>query len=292
MTAKTSTTGYERPGMTALLQVQDLSCSLGARQVLRGVGFQLQRGEVLGLIGPNGAGKSTLLRCLLGLQRVSHGGIVLNGRALANYGRSELARTLAYVPQPKGAGMALSVADVVALGRLPHRGLSSAAQDAEVVLDAIEAMALAPLALRSVAELSGGERQRVLIARALAQQTPLLLFDEPTSDLDLQHQLAAMQRVRALADERGASAVIALHDLGLAARFCHRLLLLDGGRVRACGAWPEVLTTAHLSAAYQVQVRVGTDAGVPYVIPLRPSADPLSAVPFARPSGESRHAHA
>ena len=263
-----------------LLEVNDLGCTLGGRAVLRGIGFSLAEGQVLGVLGANGAGKSTLLRCLLGLQRRDAGVVMVQDRRVEDFDGPALARHMAWVPQPKGAGMGMAVVDVVALGRLPHRGLAPAAADDAAVLSALRTMHLEALALRPMAELSGGERQRVLIARALAQQCPLLLFDEPTSDLDLRHQLGTLQTVRALARRQGVGALVVMHDLSLAARFCDRLLLLAGGQTLALGPWREVLTAAHLKRAYGVEAYVGERDGVPIVTPLRDADTPASEEPL------------
>lgn len=246
---------------------------LGSPEVLQGIGFSVADGEVLGLIGPNGSGKSSLLKCLAGLRPLTAGRLALQGRALAAYARAELARTVAYVPQHTGPSMSLRVLDMVLLGRLPHRGRSTAAEDQRIGLAAIERLSLERLTLRHFSDLSGGERQRVLMARALAQQGRLLLLDEPTSDLDLRHQLATLQTVRDLADRDGVGAVIAIHDLALAARFCDRLLMLRGGQLLEVGPSTEVLTPANIEALFDVGARVGTDAGLTYVIPM-PSTTP------------------
>jgi iron complex transport system ATP-binding protein len=272
-----------------LLQVRGLACRLGGRTVLHDIGFDLAAGEVLGVLGANGAGKSTLLRCLLGLQRREGGSVLIAGRALESHDGPALARRMAWVPQPKGAGMGLAVADVVALGRLPHRGTAAAADDAAAVQHALRTMRLEALALRPLAELSGGERQRVLIARALAQRCPLLLFDEPTSDLDLRHQLATLACMRALAHEQGVAALVVMHDLALAGRFADRLLLLEAGRTLALGPWREVLTVANLRRAYGVEAHVGERDGRPIVMPLEQV--PQQPIPQPeRPQNESAHA--
>lgn len=256
-----------------LLQVRGLSCRLGGRPVLQGIELSLAAGEIVALIGANGAGKSTLLRCVLGLQRRDGGQVLVQGRALEDLEGPALARRMAWVPQPKGAGMGLNVVEAVALGRLPHRGSAAAADDDAVVLACLHALQLEPLALRPLAELSGGERQRVLIARALAQQAPLLLFDEPTSDLDLRHQIGTLARIRHLAREGRVGALVVMHDLALSARFADRLLLLSGGRTLALGPWREVLTPAHLRQAYGVHARVAELDGLPFIAPLEETHD-------------------
>jgi iron complex transport system ATP-binding protein len=174
--------------------------------------------------------------------------------------------------------MSLRVIDMVLLGRLPHRGRGTAQHDQVIALAAMERLALQPLALRHFSDLSGGERQRVLMARALAQQGRLLLLDEPTSDLDLRHQLATLQTVHELARQRGVGAVIAIHDLALAARFCDRLLMLRAGTVLAAGTPQQVLTPANVQALFGVSARIGSDGGLPYVIPISAdSAESLTA---------------
>lgn len=254
-----------------LLQATALRSRYGGRastEVLRGVDFTLAPGEVLGLVGPNGSGKSSLLKCLAGLRPLSGGHLLLEGRSLAGYARQEMARAIAYVPQHTGPSMSLRVIDMVLLGRLPHRGRGTAQQDQAIALAAIESLALQPLALRHFSDLSGGERQRVLMARALAQQGRLLLLDEPTSDLDLRHQLATLQTVHELSRQRGVGAVIAIHDLALAARFCDRLLMLRAGTVLAAGTPQQVLTPDNVEALFGVSARIGNDGGLPYVIPI------------------------
>lgn len=254
-----------------LLQATALRSRYSGRastEVLRGVDFTLAPGEVLGLVGPNGSGKSSLLKCLAGLRPLSDGTLLLEGRSLAGYARQEMARAIAYVPQHTGPSMSLRVIDMVLLGRLPHRGRGTAQQDQAIALAAIERLALQPLALRHFSDLSGGERQRVLMARALAQQGRLLLLDEPTSDLDLRHQLATLQTVHELSRQRGVGAVIAIHDLALAARFCDRLLMLRAGTVLAAGTPQQVLTPDNVEALFGVSARIGNDGGLPYVIPI------------------------
>lgn len=264
-----------------LLQAVGLRSRYGGRasaEVLRSVDLTLAPGEVLGLVGPNGSGKSSLLKCLAGLRPLSGGRLLLEGRPLADCTRQDMARAIAYVPQHTGPSMSLRVIDMVLLGRLPHRGRGTAPQDQAIALAAIERLALQPLALRHFSDLSGGERQRVLMARALAQQGRLLLLDEPTSDLDLRHQLATLQTVHELSRQRGVGAVIAIHDLALAARFCDRLLLLRAGAVLAAGTPQQVLTPDNVEALFGVSARIGSDGGLPYVIPISAdSAESLTA---------------
>jgi iron complex transport system ATP-binding protein len=254
-----------------MLTITNLHFRYGETIVLRGVDLSIGAGEVVSLVGPNGAGKSTLLKCVNRILSPSEGRIELDGRDTADYRRRDLARAVAFVPQQAGPAMSLPVVDMIGLGRAPHRGYNTAAYDRSVVLDVVEKLNLQSLAFRLFGELSGGERQRVLIARALAQEGRLMLLDEPTTALDLRHQLEMMMIVRSVASERGIAALIAIHDLALASRFSDRLVMLGGGKVQVQGGWKDVLTTSHLEAVYGVSAVVGTDQGMPYVIPTRDS---------------------
>lgn len=250
------------------LAIAALTYRVGGRTILDGVDLVAAPGEIVSLIGPNGAGKSTLIKCANGIVAPASGDIRVAGRRLGDYGRRDLARTVAYVPQATGTALAISVLDMVQLGRAPHRRLGSGARDRAVALDVIEQLGLQALAFRLFGDLSGGERQRVLLARALAQGGEVLLLDEPTSALDLKHQLDTMTTVRRIARERRMAVLVAIHDLALAARFSDKLALLHHGRVREAGPWQDVLTTDHLAAAYGVGAIVGRDQTLPYLIPV------------------------
>ena len=237
-----------------LLAAQGIAVALGGRAVLRGVDIAVRPGEVLGVIGANGAGKSTLLRVLAGLQQPDKGTVALDGAGLATVSVQRLALARAYLPQGGTAHWALTVAEIVALGRLPHRrARSGPAPHQAAIARAMHRTDTADLRGRVLDTLSGGERMRVLLARALAVEAPVLLADEPVAALDPLHQIRIMQLLGALAADGDAVAVV-LHDLPLASRFCHRLLLLHDGRVLAEGSPADVLTDAHLGRAYGVSV--------------------------------------
>ncbi|MCA1326800.1 ABC transporter ATP-binding protein [Herbaspirillum sp. alder98] len=251
-----------------MLGLDSLHFHHGARELLAGIDLKVAAGEVVALLGPNGAGKSTLLRCINQTAGPYRGQVTLHGRDAATLGRRELARLVSWVPQQGGSSMALRVVDMVLLGRSPHRRPGSGHRDMQIVSDIIDRLQLQDLATRAVDQLSGGERQRVMLARAIAQESSLMLLDEPTSDLDLRHQLEAMAVVRATARERGTAALVAIHDLALAARLADRLVLLSNGRLHAEGPWQQVLTADNLRAVYGVDAIVGSDDGMPYVIPV------------------------
>lgn len=217
----------------AVLAAEGISVRLAGALVLDQVDLAVAPGEVVGLVGPNGSGKSTLLRTLFGAQRPLAGRVVLNGEPLGRWSRADIARQVAVVAQEPPAELPLRVEDAVLLGRLPHRQSFArwTGEDREAAAEALAAVDIGHLVGRTVWSLSGGERQRVLIARALAQCTPIVLWDEPTNHLDLRHGHDGLALLRA----RGLSGVVVLHDLNLAARYCDRLVVLDRGRVAACG---------------------------------------------------------
>lgn len=251
-----------------LLSVDKLRAALGGRPVLNGLSFSVKEGEFVGLIGPNGAGKSTLLRAVLGLIDAS-GDIAISGRGAAAMSARERAHHIAYLPQEREIGWPVPVEMLVSLGRAPHRpafaGLD--ATDRARIDEAMRRMELEEFRHRPATELSGGEKARVLIARALAQDAPLLLADEPTAGLDPSHQIALMRLFAELAGE-GRGVVASLHDLSLAARWCTRLILLDKGEIVADGTPRDVLTRERLRAVYGVEAHFGEAGGSLLVVPL------------------------
>ncbi|GAB4097159.1 ABC transporter ATP-binding protein [Brachybacterium horti] len=228
-----------------LLEVRGVHRSFGEHPVLRGVDLAVRPGEVLGLVGPNGSGKTTLLRLLTAALRPERGEVLLGGRPLSRIGGRERARRLAIVVQESAGELPMTVADLVLLGRTPHRG---AGRGREVAARALERVGALHLAGREVAQLSGGERQRVLIARALAQEPEVLLLDEPTNHLDVGYQHEVLHVVRGL----GLATIVVLHDLNLAARYCDRVALLHEGRLLASGPPSAVLQGPQLERVYAV----------------------------------------
>lgn len=250
-----------------LLSIHDLQATLGGKPVLKNVSFNLEAGEFIGLIGPNGAGKSTLLRSILGLIP-SKGEIALSGRNLRNLSARELALLASYLPQEREIAWSMSVENLIWLGRTPHRAAFRPvlAEDEAAVEAAIHTMEVEALRSRTVNALSGGEKARVLVARALAQDAPLLLADEPTAGLDPAHQIILMRNFAALA-RKGHGVVACLHDLGLAARWCTRLIMLVDGKIVADGTPQEVLTPERLRDVYHVETYCAEYAGGPIVQP-------------------------
>jgi iron complex transport system ATP-binding protein len=251
------------------IEAQGLHVTLKGRAVLRGLDCGAEAGQLTAVIGRNGAGKTTLIKALAGLVTPQRGAALLDGSDIASWERARLARVLAYLPQERLVHWALTARAVVALGRLPYQpfGAGESASDRAAIDSALAAMDAAHLAHRPVPELSGGEQARVLIARALAQEPRVLLADEPAAGLDPAHQLTLFRHLAALA-AAGRTVVVALHDLSLAARFCHSIALVHEGRTLAAGTPQDVLTPEHLAAAYGISARYQTIEGVPVVLPL------------------------
>lgn len=243
---------------------------LGGKLVLDGVDIGAPPGTWLSIVGPNGAGKSTLLRFLTGAAKGS-GEVLVDGRPALAMSRRERARLVALVPQAPVIPEGISVVDYVMLGRTPHIGAlgTEGAADLSAVHEALHRLDLLGLARRRVATLSGGERQRVLIARALAQGSPVVLLDEPTTALDVGHQQQVLELVDELRRDDGLTVVTTMHDLTLAGQYADRLVLLDQGRVVVAGPATEVLTEGNLSRYYGAKVRIIHDAGHPVVLPVR-----------------------
>jgi iron complex transport system ATP-binding protein len=268
----TTTPTAPRTG-TVRLAAESVSLAYDDRVVVRDLDLQLTDGSFTAIVGPNGCGKSTLLRALGRLLRPVSGRVLLDGRAIARTPTREVARVLGLLPQTPVAPEGLTVGDLVARGRHPHQSwLRQWSRDDEAaVAEALTWTDMADLADRSVDQLSGGQRQRAWISMALAQGTDLLLLDEPTTYLDLSHQIDVLELVARLHAERGRTVVVVLHDLNLAARYAQRLVAMDDGALVASGTPEEVLTERLLADVFDLEARIVPDpvAGTPMVVPVR-----------------------
>lgn len=271
----------------AVLSLHGVCVSYEGAPVLVGVDLDVPRGSLCGLIGPNASGKSTLLRAASGVLRACEGRITICGTDLRRLTRREIALRLGAVAQDESGGEEFTVAELVALGRLPHlrRFGGERARDRAAVERALRLTHVETLSERLLGELSGGERQRVMIARALAQEPELLLLDEPTAHLDIGHQAELLELLRGLTAREGLTVLAALHDLNLAAQYCDRLALLCGGRIAAAGTPEEVITQENITKAYGPRVTVGRHPalGCPQVS-IMPSGE-------ARPVGDGLLVH-
>ncbi|WP_405977315.1 ABC transporter ATP-binding protein [Streptomyces sp. NBC_00158] len=250
----------------AELAVEAVRYEVDGHTLLHGVDLTARPGETVGVVGPNGSGKTTLLRCVYGTLRPTAGRVLLDGADAGALGAKERARRVAVVPQDAAGTFGLTVREVVAMGRSPHKRFweQDGPQDRRQVAEALERVGAAGYAQRRFEELSGGERQRALVARALVQEPGLLALDEPTNHLDIRYQLEVLGLVRGLP----ATALLVLHDLNLAASFCDRLYVLSAGRVVAAGTPGEVLREDLLAEVYGVRTRVGTHptTGAPSIV--------------------------
>ena len=266
-----SAAGQARGILVVMLKIDSLTVAYGDNVVLRNVSFDVSPGEILALIGPNGAGKSTLIRAASGVVPVQSGRIFVDGQDLAIFSHSERARILAVVPQARQLGGAFSVEQAVMMGRTPYLNWlgQEGESDKAAVRLALEQTSLETFADRQIAKLSGGEQQRVLLARALAQSTPVLLLDEPTNHLDLQHQTNLLSIVKRLAEEKQLVVIVAMHDLNLVSFFADKVALLVNGKLECLGTPQEVIQAEQISAAYRTPVEIVPHpvTGAPIIFP-------------------------
>ncbi len=239
----------------SLLHIEHLSVTLSDRPVLIDINISINAGRLIGLVGPNGAGKSSLLKSIVGLIKPEQGDIFLNGQNLKKINLQRRARQISYLPQGQLAHWPLTVERVVSLGRFPHLAhwQSPNSSDQEIIEQAMYSADVVQFRHRKISNLSGGECMRVLLARALAVKADLLLADEPITALDPAHALSVMKLLRKTCEE-GDSIIAVMHDLTLAARFCHQLVLLNECKIIATGTPSEVLTPANLKKVYKVEM--------------------------------------
>ena len=254
--------------MAMRLCVENLCFSYQSRPVLADVMLNIEPGQVVGLVGPNGAGKTTLIKCIDRILRPSHGQVLVGNEDVERISPKDLARQIGYVPQSVSSHFPFSVYETVLLGRRPHIERRVGEKDHEAVCRILQTLCITEMAHRSLTGLSGGERQKVIIARALAQEAPIMLLDEPTSNLDLRHQLEVMDLLRSLASSEGISMIMAIHDLNLAARYCHQLVFMKNGAIYDAGPPESSLNTENIAEVYGVNSCVRSEPEGLYVVPL------------------------
>ncbi|MCZ2811163.1 ABC transporter ATP-binding protein [Modestobacter sp. VKM Ac-2979] len=269
---RTSSAGAEQPP-SVRLAADGVRLAYGDKVVVDGLDLELTDGSFTAIVGPNGCGKSTVLKALGRLLRPTSGTVLLDGRAIGATSTRDVAKVLGLLPQTPLAPEGLTVADLVARGRHPHQSWLRqwSSDDEAVVTEALTWTDMADLADSPVDALSGGQRQRAWISMALAQGTDLLLLDEPTTYLDLAHQVDVLELVGRLHAEKGRTVVVVLHDLNLAARYAKRLVAMKDGVLVASGTPQEVLTEQLLADVFELEARVVPDpvTGTPMVVPVR-----------------------
>ncbi len=251
------------------ITVQDLTFSYQSTSTLNKVSMQLQTQEVLGMVGPNGSGKTTLLKCINKILEPKQGTILLGEQAIKKMSRLQVAKQIGYVPQAQTTiSEQLSVFEMVLMGRRPHITWQNSEKDNQKVWEALKTLNIEKLAMRNFYELSGGEQQRVLVARSVAQEAKVLLLDEPTSNLDIKHQLEVMELTQTLVETQGLAAAIAIHDLNLAARYCDKILMMKNGVIFAAGAPSKVLSVENIGEVYGVEVEINYSRNNLYIVPI------------------------
>ncbi len=241
-----------------ILRAEKVGFQYGGRWVLRDISFEVLAGEILGIIGPNGSGKTTLLKILDGILAPREGRVWLRETDIAQVGRKTLAKAIGVVPQDYSMFFPFSVEEIVLMGRTPHLGLLrfEGQRDFAIARRAMELTETAEFRTRGMGELSGGERQRVLIARAVTQEPEILLLDEPTTYLDIKHQVALFELMKTLHEKVNLTVVVVTQDINLAAQYCHRILLIKDGRSFTMGTPVEVITSENIRQVYETEVLV------------------------------------
>lgn len=259
--------------MALKLKINKLSFNYASVNILKDVEFAVDAGEILSIVGPNGSGKSTLLRCINRILKTRQNTVLIDGKDISKLNLKELSKIMGYVPQASACTFPFTVFDVVLMGRKPYIHWSLSERDYEIVAETLGFLGIKELAMRHFNELSGGEQQKVIIARALAQEPQVLLLDEPTSSLDIKHQLEILLMLQCLAKSKHCSVIMAIHDLNLASRFSDRILMLKKGCIFAAGVPETVLTEDNIAAVYGVKARVTNSVlDRPQITPLLPES--------------------
>jgi iron complex transport system ATP-binding protein len=241
-----------------ILRAEKVGFQYGGQWVLRDISFAVREGEIIGIIGPNGSGKTTLLKILDGILTPREGRVWLRDKDLSQLGRETLAKVIGVVPQDYSMFFPFSVEEIVLMGRTPHLGLLrfEGQKDFAIARRAMELTETTEFSRRGMGELSGGERQRVLIARAVTQEPEVLLLDEPTTYLDIKHQVALFQLMKTLHEKGNLTVIVVTQDINLAAQYCHRILLIKSGQYFSMGTPAEVVTPENIRQVYETDVLI------------------------------------
>lgn len=251
------------------IKLDGIVVKYGKYRALDDVSFEIGPGEVVSIIGPNGSGKSTIIKSIARILQPASGKIYLDGRELSTFDLPEMAKLIGYVPQNFHYLFYSNVMETVLLGRKPHIKWKVSKQDLDIVQKALDNMGITGMAGKFMDELSGGEKQKVYIARTLAQQPQLYLLDEPTSNLDLKHQIEVLEITKRLTKDQGASIVVALHDLNLAMKYSDKVAMMHKGRLYAFGKPEDVLTVENINNVYGVEAVIVESGYGRYIVPIR-----------------------
>jgi len=248
------------------LKIEGLTFGYSSVPVLKNITVELTGPRFVSILGPNGVGKSTFIHCINKILEPTEGTVFIDGKDVKEYTVKEMAKEVSYVPYSANDSFPLSVIDTVLMGRHPHAKWGSLDRDLDIVYDTLKMLGISDLAMRSFNSLSAGQHQKVMLARGLVQEPKILLLDEPTSNLDVRHQLDVTRMLKELTEERGILTVMISHDINITAKFADEILMMSKGAIFAAGTPSEVITEENLSAVYGVRTRIIDDGGRPHVI--------------------------
>lgn len=252
--------------MTVRIDIEDLGVSYGDTCIWKNINLTLSEPGLVSILGPNGVGKSTLMYTINKILEPTAGRVLIDGEDVEEMPFKDIAKKVAYVPQSSGETFAMTVMDTVLMGRYPHSGYTVTKEDLEIAADCLMKVHMGDYAMSMFNELSAGQHQRVMVARGLAQEPELLMLDEPTSNLDIYHQISTMRLLRDIAHRRGIIVLVICHDLNVASRFSDRMIMFSQGRIYADGTPEQVITPETIHNVYRVNADVTTVQNRPYVI--------------------------
>ena len=277
------------------IRINDVGFSYASVPVLSGISLDIKGPGFVSILGPNGVGKSTLIHCINKILQPKSGSVLINGKDVRDISIKELAKDVGYVPYSANDTFPLTVVDTVMMGRHPHSKWNTLDRDLDIVYDTLRMLGISHLAMRQFNELSAGQHQKVMLARGLVQEPQILLLDEPTSNLDIRHQLDVTKMLKRLSEERGILIVMISHDINIAAKFADQVILMFQGRIYDVGTPAEVITEDNLRSVYGVESKVIDDDGRPHVIlkdalPMSESCNPSAVMAHIRAQRASQDA--